>query len=232
MRFTFILVIFFCCLSAAAQQKAAYDSLAVQQRSFSKSSLDTYSKDRDFQYEKEIIEQPSLWDRFWMWVWGFYNDLMSTEGGRAAIKFFYWLLALGAITFFILKVRHMNRMALFDASSEGGTAYNIEDENIHAISFESAIQQALENGNYRLAIRYLYLQSLKILTDKNLIAWLPNKTNRDYLRELNTATIQQPFRVVTNIFEYAWYGNLTVTEEDFTGMKEEFLKFQNQLSNR
>ena len=232
MRFTFIIIIFFCCFGAAAQQKAVYDSLAVQQRSFSKSSLDTYTKNRDFQYEKETIEQPSLWNRFWNWLWGLYDDLMSTEGGRATMKIFYWLLALGAVTFFIFKVRHMNRMALFEATATAGTAYSVEDENIHAISFESAIQQALQNGNYRLAIRYLYLQSLKILTDKNLIAWLPNKTNRDYLRELNATSFQQPFRDITNIFEYAWYGNLTVTEEDFAGMKEEFLKFQNQLSTR
>ncbi|MEP7318149.1 MAG: DUF4129 domain-containing protein [Panacibacter sp.] len=229
MRFIFIIATFFFSFTILAQQKAVYDSMPVRQRSFSKSSLDTYSKNRDFQYEKETIEQPSLWDRFWMWVWNIYDSIMSTEGGRAAMKIFYWALALGAIAFFIFKVMRMNRMALFEATAKTGTAYSVEDENIHAISFESAIQQALQNGNYRLAIRYLYLQSLKILTDKNLIAWLPNKTNTDYLRELNKTGIQQPFRDITNIFEYAWYGNLTVTEEDFGGMQEEFLKFQKQV---
>ena len=231
MRFILIVIIIFFSFTVKAQ-KASQDSSAVQQRSFAAPSINSYKNDKDFQYENETIEQPSLWDRFWNWFWHWFDDLMSTEAGRVTLKIVYWALAIGAVGFFIFKARRMNRMALFEASAANNTGYSVEEENIHGISFETAIQQALQDGNYKLALRFMYLQSLKILADKNLIAWLPNKTNTDYLRELSTTNFQQPFRAVTNIFEHAWYGNLAVKATDFELMRDEFLKFQNQLSAR
>src|SRR6266542_2156203 len=101
--------------------------------------------------------------------------LHGTDAGKTTMKIIYWLLGIAAVAFFIMKVMNMNRMNLFKATSQSNTAYTIEDENIYAISFDTAIQQALQEGNYRLAIRLLYLQNLKILADKNFIVWQPNK---------------------------------------------------------
>lgn len=229
MRFVFIATFFFFVLSATAQQKVVYDSAVVKERSFSPSAFDKYKSDTDFQYEKEAIETPSLWDRFWMWFWNWYDEIMSTTAGRTTMNIIYWVLGISAIAFFVYRVMRMNKVALFANPSLSSSAYTVEDENIHAISFDAAIQEALQNGNYRLAVRLLYLQSLKILADKNLIAWLPNKTNADYLREINSTQLQQPFKTITHIFEYAWYGNLAVTGDDYTEMKEKFSQFQSQL---
>jgi hypothetical protein len=74
----------------------------------------------------------------------------------------------------------------------------------------------------------LYLQNLKILTDKDLIAWQPNKTNRDYQYELIPA-LQQTFKHITDVFEYAWYGQLHVSANDFAELKEDVLNFQKRL---
>ncbi|HRI21465.1 MAG TPA: hypothetical protein PLA68_10955, partial [Panacibacter sp.] len=69
MRFVFIITILCFTLFANARQQVVYDSSAVEQRNFAASSFDKYKTDRDFQYENEVVEMPSLWDRFWMWFW-------------------------------------------------------------------------------------------------------------------------------------------------------------------
>jgi hypothetical protein len=229
MRLVFFLLILFSSFVVTAQKKIAYDTTTVQQRNFSPPSVNTYRNNKNFQYDKELIETPSLWDRFWDWVWNKYEELMSTETGQVTMKILFWLFGFGAVAFFISRVMKMSRMNLFSANEQRNLNYTIEDENIHAIEFEAAIQQALQDGNYRLAIRLLYLQSLKILTDKNFINWQPNKTNTDYLYEIKKQSLLQPFKSITYVFEYAWYGNKTVNREDYSEMKEEFLKFQSQL---
>jgi hypothetical protein len=227
-RFLFIVFFLSFQLFSNAQSTAPYDSSKVQQRNFSSSSLNVYKNDKDFQYEKEPVQRESWWDRFWDWFWNKYEDIMSTQSGRTTMKIIYWLLGIAAVAFFIMKVSKMNRLNLFAASPQGKTTFAIEEENIHEIAFEEAIQNAVRDGDYRSAIRLMYLQNLKILTDKSLIAWQPNKTNRDYLREL-IPVLQQPFRRITDVFEYAWYGHLTVTQEDFTELKEDITRFQKQL---
>lgn len=226
-----LIILFIICSSALFAQldSMTYDSSAVMQRSFSSASLDEYKKSKDFQYETKVVETPSLWDRFWNWFWGLVEDIMSTPEGQATLKVLYWVLGVGAIAFFIYKVIRMNRLAIFANESKSAGAYKIDSEDIHAIPFDLAISEALQQGNYRLAVRLLYLQHLKLLADRNMIAWQPNKTNTDYWRELTNETLQQIFKSATNIFEYAWYGSHTVSKDDYTVMKEALMKFQNRL---
>lgn len=236
MRFLSIILLSFFSLTVTAQKKVvhdsskvAYDSSSVEQRNFSSSSLNAYTKNQDFQYDKEVAQRPSWWDRFWDWFWRKYAELLSTPTGRATMTAIYWILGISAVGFFLLKVTRMNRMNLFTASSNNTIPYAAETENIHAISFDEAIQNALQNGNYRLAIRLLYLQNLKVLTDKNIIVWQSNKTNYAYLHEINESNLRQLFKHITDVFEYAWYGHLAVDKEDFDELKESIVKFQNRL---
>jgi hypothetical protein len=228
MRFLFIIIILSFSFASTAQQKILYDSSKIEQRNFSSSSLNIYKKNKDFQYENEPVQKQTWWDRFWDWIWNKYDNIMSTETGRNTMKAIYWLLGASAVAFFVMKASKMNRLNLFAASSQSNTSYTIEEEDIHVIAFDEAIQNALKDGNYRLAIRFLYLQNLKILTDKDIIAWQPNKTNRDYVYEL-IPTLQQTFKHITDVFEYAWYGQLNVSEDDFFELKEDVLNFQKRL---
>ncbi len=227
----YLVIIFFglICLKSDAQKKVAYDSSSVQQRNFSASSIDEYKDDRDYRYDAYVSPAPTLWERFWRWVWSKYAAIMSTAGGRITMRVFYIAFAVAAVTFFVFKVMKMNRVSLFGRSGDEKPGYTVEEENIHGISFGEAIEKAVREGNYRLAVRLLYLQNLKLLADRNLVAWRPDKTNYDYVRELDKKELKQPFTLLTHIFEYAWYGNSPVGKDDFTTLKEQFISFQHQL---
>ncbi|HNP23306.1 MAG TPA: DUF4129 domain-containing protein [Panacibacter sp.] len=229
MRFTLLILLSFFSFAAVAKQKPAFDSAAVNLRSFNINAIDSFKVQRDFQYQAEPVEQQSLWDRFWNWIWDLYDEIMSTESGRTTMNIIYILLALFAIGFFVFRVMRMNRVAMF-ATNVANTHYSIEEENIHSISFEEAIKDATLNGNYRLAIRLLYLQNLKLLADKNLIAWLPGKTNADYKNELKDTVFGEAFSDITSLFDMAWYGHREIGKGDFDNIGGTFTHFKSQLS--
>lgn len=104
------------------------------------------------------------------------------------------------------------------------TSHDIE-ENIHEINFPERILKFEKEQNYRSAIRYHFLYSLKKLTDKSLINWNPEKTNRDYLRELKNNNLQEDFRRIIYIYDYIWYGEFQTEEKDYQHYKTYFNKF-------
>ena len=99
------------------------------------------------------------------------------------------------------------------------------EENIHEINFPETILKLEKQQDYRSAIRYHFLFALKKLSDKNLINWNPEKTNRDYLRELSNSNLQEDFRRIIYIYDYIWYGEFQAEEKDYQSYKTYFNKF-------
>ena len=93
-----------------------------------------------------------------------------------------------------------------------------ENENIEDISqndFPNLVQKAKSEKDYRKAIRYYYLWVLQKLSDKNLIIWNKDKTDYDYFLELGSNPIKEDFSQNTYIYDYAWYGNFQLDENQF-----------------
>ena len=80
--------------------------------------------------------------------------------------------------------------------------YIVEEDNIYGIDFPSTIDQALKVGNYREAVRLVYLQTLRHLSDAGKIDWQPAKTPSQYLNEYNG----RPFHHLTTTFVRIRYG--------------------------
>lgn len=105
-----------------------------------------------------------------------------------------------------------------------------EDEDIiQNQDIQQLIQQALQNNNYRLAIRYYYLFVLKKLSDLELINWESQKTNTDYIKELNDATLKDQFRIITKLYDYIWYGSFEVNEKSYQQAEKEFQSISNRI---
>lgn len=113
--------------------------------------------------------------------------------------------------------------------TEAAAAAVEEGEDIHNMRFETELEKAIRLGNYRLAVRIQYLDTLKKLSDRGLIRWLPNKTNWEYVQELAGTPYSGGFRQITTAFEYAWYGEFAIDEPVFRLMREKMLDFQQKL---
>jgi len=103
----------------------------------------------------------------------------------------------------------------------------IKNEDINAL-----ITRAIEQNNYRLAIRYYYLLALKELSDHNVIKWEQDKTNADYINEIENKTLQTNFKQATKIYDYVWYGEFTVDAIKFESLKKPFNQLSKLSSNK
>lgn len=105
------------------------------------------------------------------------------------------------------------------------------EDNLHQADLAYFIQRALAQGNYALAIRLYYLAILKTLSLQQLITWKKDKTNRDYLREMNRSPLAAEFSNITAIFERIWYGNITLQQQDFEQVAPQFKTFIHEVEN-
>ncbi len=228
MRYLLFCILVFFSLNGNGQL-AAYDSSHVQARAFNEQAISEYKKDRQFQYDKLSEPVTSLWDRFWAWFWRKIGELMSNPVGNVTVKIIFILLGIAAVVYFILKMTG-DRTGLFGSRGKKGLDYEVGSEDIHSISFDDAIKEAVDKENYRLAVRLVYLYSLKLLSDKALIDWKPGKTNTAYVYELKQHAASDTFNHLTTSFEFAWYGGETVSKEHYRDFETSFIDFKNKIN--
>ena len=83
--------------------------------------------------------------------------------------------------------------------------------------------------NYRLALRYHYLELLKTLADKDIIEWNKNKTNSEIVHELRDRPFRDRFRSIALLFEYVWYGEFEISKTKFDEVRTDFLQLKKQI---
>jgi hypothetical protein len=88
-----------------------------------------------------------------------------------------------------------------------------QEEDINQLNFDELISSAMDKKQFKLAIRYLFLKSLKLLSERDLIRLKDNKTNYEYLREIKNSDIAEAFRDATFRFEWIWYGDFPIDDE-------------------
>ncbi len=222
-----------CAQAAHADSVAAtilIDSSTVEVRQFDEASLDRFRNHPDFQYEEQQLDL-SWWQRFKRWVRHQLIDLFSRDGSWELLKNVLIVLGVIALVYLIVKLLGMDPTGIFLRKARTAEIPFAEHtENIHAIDFESELQKAITVGNYRLAVRLLYLDCLKRLSDSKYIDWQPAKTNTAYIGELTDTDTRTAFRGLTRQFEYVWYGDFRINEQHFTRLHTAFKQFGERLT--
>lgn len=201
------------------------DSSAVALRNFDLQKIKDYSIQKDFQYDEQLSLNTSWWDRFWRWVWDLINGALENSYTGGFIKYLLITIVVALIIFVIIKLMGIDLKIFAGKSKSIDVPYDESMENIHEINFNEEIDKAIANGNYRLGVRLLYLRSLKILSDGELISWQPEKTNQAYIDELADEERKSEFKVLTLQFEYIWYGDFSIEKESFKMLKGGFDRF-------
>lgn len=104
------------------------------------------------------------------------------------------------------------------------------EKNIDSVNFDQLIQNAIAERNYRLAIRFYYLKSLKLMADKNVIEYNRHKTNYDYFYEIKNPNLKNLFKETSLTFDYLWYGDYSAQESDFLSTENKFSELQQLIS--
>lgn len=184
---------------------------------------------RDVEPLKEILARPEFqWQEAqtvempdWLGdlLEGFFNLMERIAFGvwntlyHGRVFFITAAVLLFAFSLFYIS-RSLSRSLVREAqlASEGG-----DEDNV--LTSKGAMQRAQtlsEKGDYRNAIRYLYLSSLLVLDEQGLLRYDRSRTNREYLRSISSKPdLMNPLRDVIDVFDRVWYGYESVDEKTY-----------------
>jgi hypothetical protein len=136
--------------------------------------------------------------------------------GRTLVKIAAVFLFAFAL-FFIARNLSRNLVREAQLAAEG----NESDEILTSKgAFRRAETLSLQ-GDYRNAIRYLYLSSLLVLDEQGLMRYDRSRTNREYLRSVSSKPeLAKPLRDVIDVFDRVWYGFEGVDEQTYQSYVE------------
>ena len=139
-----------------------------------------------------------------------------------------WLIIIGGFAGALIWYLAGSNVGLFRKKDQQVDHGETEEmpEDIFAINYQKEIDKAAAQGNYRLAIRLMYLRLLKNFSEKNIIEYKQDRTNLDYLMQLHSTAYYKDFFLVTRHYEYSWYGQFNVSSEAYDIIKKEFTQLE------
>lgn len=180
--------------------------------------------DHDYQYGTDAPPPENPIARFFSWLFRKLGEFLSSKAYQNVWQYVILAAVAGLVIYLLTKAEVLGFLFPKKAQSSELDYENLA-ENIHEIDFDTAVDEAVTERNFRLAVRLLYLQTLKRLTDAGRIHYKPDKTNRQYVYELANSPLQADFEILTRQFEFVWYGDFPVDEARFGQLRQQFRQF-------
>ena len=212
-------------------EKSNEQNYPIQIRQFDTEQLDKYLNDSDFSYNRKVAPpNPSAWNMMMSYIRNLIREIFRIDGMDTVWDVLKYTFLIAFLLYGCSKLFGMSASNLFyNKKMTEKIDYQHIEENIHELNFNELIQLAIEERNYRKAVRLYYLKTLKILSDKEVIQWKVNKTNSDYKSEISNSTYAKDFSEISMLFDYVWYGEFPLDEPMFKNTQTKFQQFINSL---
>lgn len=165
-----------------------------------------------------------LWEKFLAWT----ARLMVNAGTAIWIR--YLAVAVGGLFLaFVLIYIGRGLFASFTSESRSGRDNDGDDHNLTADLALQKAQELSKGGDFRSAIRYLYLSTLLLLDERGVLRYERWRTNREYLRMVaNRPELSTTLASVVDLFDRTWYGFETVDQATFERYEQQVLVLKHQ----
>lgn len=201
----------------------ADEELIIDVRLLSDDLLDKYKNDPEFDYDGGPNESDDWITKIRNWINQQLAILRTSKVYSTLLDYLYYGLMIAALILIIRGLIKAERRGLLFGKINSNEIKMIEnEEDISQINFDELITAAIERKDYKLAVRYLFLKSLKLLSEKELIELRNNKTNHQYLSEIKNNRISNAFQIATSRFEWIWYGDFPVDEKVMQSSQNDF----------
>jgi len=157
-----------------------------------------------------------LQERFWEWLSKLFGN--DDSAGHVNVPLPDFVVTIGGSLILLLVLFYILRG--LNASFIAERAINPEDgEDEAALTATAAMKRAQTlsaSGDYRTAIRYLYLSALLALDERGVLRYDRTLTNREYIRTLEKRpTLARVFGNVVGVFDRVWYGKQPVDADTY-----------------
>ncbi len=137
---------------------------------------------------------------------------ISPSGGRTVawgIAIVGALLLLGVLVYLL---RGLRRGVVANANAD-------DDDPAASLTAKTALDQAgglARGGDYRTAVRYLYISALLWLDERDILRYDRALTNREYLERVrDNPALRERMTPIVETFDRVWYGHLPIDADSF-----------------
>jgi hypothetical protein len=210
-------------LSSAKAQEVPDTTLYLNDLNFPVDSIQRWKNLKEFTYAKNLdslLKEKQKQDLSYKPSGpGVINSFLSSS----FLQVLLWMMAIFFVLFVLYRLFLTKGVFKRESKNVKEKVPEVEEEVITDKSdFDNLISHALQNNNYRQAIRYQYLRTLHRLADKNFIELARDKTNFQYVREIKNPVFQNEFASLTLNYEYVWYGEFMIDKTVYQKLEMNF----------
>lgn len=201
-----------------------FDSSAIEWRVVPDSVVRSLKKDAAFWYADKDMEKKNEENEGLSWLEKIIITLFKLLA-NPVFRQILWIIIIGGFAAAVIWFLSQNQMNIFGYGKKTVVVRKSEaevTEDVFSTDLEKAANDAAALGDFRLAIRFQYLQLLKIFSQHELLQYRQDATNFDYLKQLYDRPYYKDFFRVTRNYEYAWYGEIAVSNEQYDSVVKEF----------
>jgi hypothetical protein len=180
----------------------------------------------EYDYDADLRRAPSLWDRFKEWLYQWLQGLLGTKAGGFVIDNLLYLIAIAMIVVAIAVLSRNGLHRMFHGAPRSLGQVIGDEDDIREMDLPAMIARAEADGDLRLAVRLHYLLVLRKLVDQGVLNWSPERTDRDYMRQIADPSLRSRFAHVALVFQWVWYGHAEVDRERYVSIQRPFIEFE------
>jgi hypothetical protein len=134
--------------------------------------------------------------------------------------------------FVIYRIIVVNKLFLFHTFRKTKLASaSAEDADITDHNLDEKIKQAIAAREHRMAVRYMYRKALQLLNERQWIRYHSDGTNYEYVNQMSGRKQANEFGFLTQVYDYVWYGEFAITDEQFEIVHKNFSHFYNAVNS-
>jgi hypothetical protein len=190
-------------------------------RSVPDSVVQKMQEDKDYAYANDM----SYWKKAPPRRRNSFDKLLTALTQSMMVKVILYAMLIAGILYAIYQVMVVNNFFIFSGGRRKKKGGEESDNELSSENLDVKINEAVAGKNYRHAIRFMYLKTLKLLSDNNIITLHAKSTNQDYVRQMYKHDNLAQFRNLTRIYEYVWYGEFNPSEAQFDIISTNFNQF-------
>ena len=140
------------------------------------------------------------------------------------VRAIFYLLIILSVIWIIYRLAVVNNLFVFSSGKK--PVEETEEELMESPGkIREKIEIAVRDGDYRLATRLLYIETLQWLDQLQMIRLQPDATNQQYVQQMDRTAKGTEFRQLTRVFDYVWYGKFPVSADKFDLIRKNFKAF-------
>jgi len=185
-----------------------------------------YKRDKNFQYANQLVywskkkpQKPK----------GDFQDRILRSIDSRWFRILLVLLLVSILIYALYKIIAENKLYMFYSAPKRPTGENVAEVDMTYDNIDHKIKSSIDSGDFRMALRFMYLKALKKAGDKQFIHFHAQGTNQEYIRQMTNHPGEKDFRFLTYAYEYVWYGGFTPTPAQFESLKTQFTNLYNIL---